>query len=330
MKKTVIIVIIFIIHVSISSAQILIECTDFCSYFGEKSPSEIYGFESDSEAQQALEKIIEQTGLPINFELMAGNVPNAAAVIQCDSITGDCKRHILYNQDFMIRLKQKTKTDWAAMSILAHEIGHHLSGHTILQGGSRPRLELEADKFSGFVLFHLGATLDEAQIAINTFVGNKGSTTHPGRSARIAAITNGWKQGSDLNSEKGQTLEQKTSYNHIQFSGLYRSYYKDELTGDGCTYLKFYKNGDVIGANIHNGCNSKKIFTTLKRGKEHISSGRYEVNQNKITFFTTSKNVTIEYMGKIDGDFLILESKSLYNGYEELRRFKFIDSAKAY
>jgi hypothetical protein len=57
---------------------------------------------------------------------------------------------------------------------------------------------LEADRFSGFVLYNLGATLDEAQIAIRTFSGTQGSSTHPGRSARIAAITNGWISASEL------------------------------------------------------------------------------------------------------------------------------------
>jgi hypothetical protein len=179
--------------------QIPLDCSNSCSYFGESIDETTYGFTSDKAANEALENIVKHTGLPINFTLMAGNVPNAAAVIRCDQATNDCQRYIVYNQDFMLRVKQRTKTDWAAVSILAHEIGHHLSGHTLLSGGSRPQLELEADKFSGFVLYNMGATLEEAQIAINTFVGETQSATHPGRSARVAAITNGWIQASEIN-----------------------------------------------------------------------------------------------------------------------------------
>ncbi|MEP6847047.1 MAG: hypothetical protein ABI861_13635, partial [Panacibacter sp.] len=74
----------------------------------------------------------------------------------------------------------------------AHEIGHHLSGHTLLQGGSRPDLELEADRFSGYILYKMGATLDDAQIAIKIFSSDNSSSTHPAKKSRLVAITNGW------------------------------------------------------------------------------------------------------------------------------------------
>ena len=197
--------------VVLGAAQVPIDCSNSCSYFGEEMPSETYGFDSDSEAETALQNIMSATGLPINFKLMAGNVPNAAAIIRCDEHSGNCDRYIIYNQTFMLRVEEQTKTDWAAISILAHEIGHHLSGHTLLQGGSRPRLELEADKFSGFVLYNLGATLEEALIAIKTFVGEQGSSTHPGRSARVAAITNGWIQASEINPSKEEKAREKAA-----------------------------------------------------------------------------------------------------------------------
>lgn len=181
------------------SAQVRIDCSNSCSFIGSIPETETYGFDSDREAEDALSNIMKHTGLPRNFKLMAGNVPNAAAIIRCDEETNNCDRYIIYNQNFMRKVKQTTKTDWSAVSILAHEIGHHLSGHTLLSGGSRPRLELEADKFSGFILYNLGASLEEALIAIKTLVGEQGSATHPGRSARVAAITNGWIQASEIN-----------------------------------------------------------------------------------------------------------------------------------
>lgn len=77
---------------------------------------------------------------------------------------------------------------------MAHEIGHHLSGHTIQPGGSQPPTELEADKFSGYVLYKMGAVLADAQKAMNTLVPETDGKTHPGRGKRIAAIEDGWKQ----------------------------------------------------------------------------------------------------------------------------------------
>ena len=124
-----------------SSAQEKLNIDHSCSYTGELTEKDLYGFTSDTEAEDALTKIMKYTGLPSNFTIKAANVPNAAAVIQGD------ERFILYNQYFMLRVKDLTKTDWAALSILAHEIGHHLSGHTLDNIGSRPDKELEADKF---------------------------------------------------------------------------------------------------------------------------------------------------------------------------------------
>ncbi|MDQ3535579.1 MAG: membrane-binding protein, partial [Bacteroidota bacterium] len=85
-----------------------------------------------------------------------------------------------------------TQTDWAAISILAHEIGHHLNGHTMMTKGGNPALELEADEFSGFVLRKMGASLVEAQKAMKLISDVIGSATHPKRSLRLTAIAKGY------------------------------------------------------------------------------------------------------------------------------------------
>ena len=77
---------------------------------------------------------------------------------------------------------------------MAHEIGHHLSGHTITPGGSQPPTELEADKFSGFVLYKMGSSLSDAKKALETLVPEQDGRTHPGRRKRVAAIQDGWTQ----------------------------------------------------------------------------------------------------------------------------------------
>src|SRR5690606_20195236 len=139
-----------------AQGQQLLALGEVCSYYGEEIEDAVYGFASDKEAESAVQRIVDHTGLPQNFTIMAANVPNAAAEINSN---GD--RLILYNQTFMKRITETARTDWAAVSILAHEIGHHLSGHTLKRGGSRPEIELQADSFSGFVLFKMGAGLDD-------------------------------------------------------------------------------------------------------------------------------------------------------------------------
>ena len=137
------------------------------------------------DAQEAIQQIIDVVGLKANFEVRAANIDNAAAVIYGG------KRYILYNPTFFASLTKSTGTRWAAITVLAHEIGHHLDGHTLSQI-SEPKSELEADEFSGFVLRKMGASLTEAQAAMKTAATQRASSTHPGQYDRLVAIANGW------------------------------------------------------------------------------------------------------------------------------------------
>jgi len=179
-----------------------------CSYYGEKMPTQAYTFSSDNEAEAALKLITDASGLSSNFTIVAGNVPNACATMIYNAKTKELERYIIYNQTFMYNISQKINY-WASISILAHEVGHHLNGHSLMPGGSRPSLELEADKFSGFILAKLGATLDDAQSAINSLVSEQGSTTHPPKSARLAAIASGW-----FSSQSKNKISEETSINN--------------------------------------------------------------------------------------------------------------------
>jgi hypothetical protein len=140
-----------------------------------------------SQAAGIIREITEAVGLQPRFELRATTiVPNAAAVAY------DGKRYLLYNPKFLAAVNRAGHTDWAGISILAHEMGHHLNGHTLRSGGSQPQDELEADEFSGFVLRRLGASLAQAQAAMATVSDDQGSATHPGRMPRLASISQGW------------------------------------------------------------------------------------------------------------------------------------------
>ncbi len=138
------------------------------------------------EAQEITDAIMEAIGLRANFEVKAARIPNAAAVMYRS------KRYILYNPIFIEALIRRTGNEWAAVSVLAHEIGHHLSGHTLDTNGSTPPQELEADEFSGFVLKKMGASLEEAQLAMRVLAGRKETATHPAQTDRLIAIERGW------------------------------------------------------------------------------------------------------------------------------------------
>ena len=133
-----------------------------------------------------LEEIMNLTGLKASFELKEAKVMNIEAYIS------HRKRYILYNPEFIARINAAAKNKWAVLTLLAHEVGHHLNGHTIRKSGSTPSLELEADEFAGFVLNKLGATPQQSQEVMKYIATTEGSSTHPGRESRIRAIQIGW------------------------------------------------------------------------------------------------------------------------------------------
>jgi len=141
--------------------------------------------------RDVLREITDVVGLKPRFQLRATTeVQNAAAVVYGG------QRYLLYNPQFVAAVNRAGRTDWAGISILAHEMGHHLNGHTLRPGGSNPADELEADEFSGFVLRKMGASLAQAQAGMAVVSDEEASPTHPGRGSRLTAIGEGWQRAS--------------------------------------------------------------------------------------------------------------------------------------
>ena len=145
------------------------------------------------DAQQLLADILRISGIGIqsNFELKEAKVLNLEATIS------HRKRYILYNPAYIAQLNAINHTKWATMVLIAHEVGHHLNGHTRNKGGSTPALELEADEFAGFVMYKLGASLWQSQEVMQYIAKPAATSTHPGRNDRLQAIAKGWNKAAD-------------------------------------------------------------------------------------------------------------------------------------
>ena len=161
-----------------------------------ETPVEIGGIGSISEAARVAEEIVKASGKKANFLIAEAAVPNAVAVLR------QGKRYILYNPRFMKALTIATGTKWAAVSVLAHEIGHHLYGNPSENGNTKLATELQADEFSGYVLEKLGATLPEAQAAMSILATSTASLTHPARAERVKSIAKGWKSAGGVETEE--------------------------------------------------------------------------------------------------------------------------------
>lgn len=166
-------------------------------------------FTTSADAQTIVSSIMAALGLESNFKIKEAHVPNVEAKIR------HRERYILYNPEFISQVNRATNNKWASIFILAHEVGHHLEGHTLLDISSRPGIELEADEFAGFALCRMGATLQQAQLAMYYISNAENSKTHPGRTDRLLAIEKGWDraEGQTTTVNYGPNTQGKTQEN---------------------------------------------------------------------------------------------------------------------
>jgi tetratricopeptide (TPR) repeat protein len=181
------------------------DAADFCAIQLDMTNS----FSTNNEAQIALTKIINVLGISQRFAIYQCN-----GIDNCQAVTIRGIRYIFYDSYFMKTISTNANSSWTNLSILAHEIGHHVNGHTVdllaaMTGGIKsPTLaekrqqELEADELSGYVMAKLGASLIQAQQAINlsSFNGDDSYSTHPNKTKRLVAIEKGFNKAKNSNS----------------------------------------------------------------------------------------------------------------------------------
>ena len=181
------------------------------------------GFKSNIDADNSLAKILSVVGASKRFIIApCENINNALAIID------DGIRYILYDPEFLTSISNNSKY-WGNMSILAHEVGHHINGHTLgtsVSAYENKLQELEADEFSGFVMQKLGATLEQATetFAVIAESGDDSYSSHPNKERRIIAITKGY--NNSLNN-KFVKEEKLSDWEEYYYRGLEKNKAKD-------------------------------------------------------------------------------------------------------
>jgi tetratricopeptide (TPR) repeat protein len=174
-------------------------------------------FSSNIDAENALEKILNAIGASKRFVLQPCNNINNAVAISYKGI-----RYILYDKNFMNSINNGS--NWGNLFILAHEVGHHINGHSldlILYSSKsiesktlvqRRKQELEADEFAGFIIAKLGGNIIEINKLIKEISTNNDDSysTHPNITKRLNAIQIGYNKA--LN-KKSVFYEKKSNLN---------------------------------------------------------------------------------------------------------------------
>jgi hypothetical protein len=162
-----------------------------------------------------IKKILGVVGLQNKIKLYSfPNSNNCSAVCIENEVGSD--RYIMFDRPFLQRFEKSTN-QWFVVGVVAHELGHHLNGHTLSGYGSRPDNELEADAFAGFIMQKLGASREDAKAIFSFLDPEQGPPSHPKRAQRYLAVERGWNEASNKNgyanlifneADEGQMAEQ--------------------------------------------------------------------------------------------------------------------------
>ena len=164
----------------------------FCRFsvrhgWGDDGPSEYVTHRAKpddiSGVPQVVARIKKALSFQANFDiLIAQNEDNAFATV------ANGRKILVVDVGFLQKLNRIAQTEWAAIQVIAHELGHHIAGFS----NDRHRSELNADYWSGQSLQRLNASRDAATRAILTAGTDFDTPTHPNKHRRATTIARGW------------------------------------------------------------------------------------------------------------------------------------------
>ncbi len=268
-----------------------------CSFIGTVMSGLFEGIPADTETETELKRIMDFTGLPAHFSVwISDSVSNACAFI--DGLENN--RFIVYNKDFLDSVKQVTHTDWSVISILAHEVAHHLSGHTLMNNNNGRINELEADRFSGFILGKMGATREQALVAMELLGDEIETESHPAKNNRIEAISDGWMKASERKdssiAERDKSSIPDTMVLSISLSEL-DSFFNNWITYQNKNMFESYSN---YYSTQFQGI--RRVYTEGAAGTKYCNQEQWLKARKKTYGQAKNLNVSVHNINIVDKD----------------------------
>lgn len=235
-----------------------------------------------------VERLVNSLKLETNFEIIkCKNFNNAVAFIYED------KRVIIYDEDFIKALVYNS-TEYSKIGVIAHEIGHHLLGHTIsstLNIEESKKKELEADNLAGFLLKLYNSSENEAYKFIELIEHSiSENSTHPDKSSRLDAVKNGY---FNTNTNKFKDLAMKGAFLEVlmlsktnKFKEALALIRNDEIKNPWTNDMALYLKAQVL---MENGFLDEAYFTYLK-----VSPSKFKND----AFFHYNFANCLNYIGK--------------------------------
>jgi len=137
---------------------------------------------------QVVEQIKKKLSFRAEFDVyIAEQEDNAFATV------ANGRKILVVDVGFLAKLNRIAKTEWGAIQVIAHEIGHHIAGFN----ANRHRSELNADYWSGQSLQRLGSSKAASTSAILAVGTDFDTASHPNKQKRAATIERGWNDAAD-------------------------------------------------------------------------------------------------------------------------------------
>lgn len=244
---------------------------------------------------------------------------NSPGFNNCAAMIYYGKKLIIYDPEFLYHISNGQKH--IMISIIAHEIGHHLLGHTASVETKnmhkiedklevQRKRELEADYFSGIIMEKLGYSLNQALEGVSKLADHYDDAyfTHPLKEKRNLVIT--------------ETFERSVKKLKVKNSKL-EEYFGNE--GDPESYinrvLKYSKSESI--KNIE--------YKNYQRGQDLYKDGKYKealIELNKLTktndlYTIFAKVIKIDIYRQLGNEYKALEVSLSLEQEDFVKRFDY-------
>jgi len=221
-------------------------------------------------------------------------------------------RTFLYSPAFFDSIYSVTNTNLAIMSVCFHELAHQFYRHPLKPTAASLIYEKQADRYSGYQMCIIGATLEQALTAIQHFGNDIENETHPDKTSRIAEITKGYIDAKIKIFKDSTFFEMDRNFksNELMFA-LYDTKSMSEIES-----MEYSKDTVVsYKKKALNKSKTKQVYTLYGELIYFATDNKIKLLSNNETIgkiLPTHGNSTIKFLD-LDGVKFQLENKSIFS-----------------
>ena len=295
-----------------------------CKYDPKKDTLEVEAYSSynsiDLPTSISLVSQISSYDSSINYASSLIGLPNTDIEIQTISIYGafsvinkqSQRRFFLYSPVFFDSVYKVTQTNLAVLSICFHELAHQFYRHPLKSSYASHFYEKQADRYSGFEMCIIGATLEQSLTAMKNFGNDAETPTHPDKSNRLAEIEKGYIDAKIKIFKDSSYMKQDRIFKSQEL--MYALF--DDKSLDDIQSMKYSK--DTVSAYTKSAVmksNTKQIYSFYGELIYLTKDNQIKLVSNNETIgnvFQLNSNIDLKVIS-LDGVKFYLEGKTIFS-----------------